>query len=145
MEKASKLYYLFRAAGWISGVTVLIAIGAVGHSMGGLLSAQITSQDGSALLQAFARYSSYLLSIGIVLIPTWPAAFMGALIVGGFYHGIVVAYFIVWAGAILVSVGILENPLYLTLSTLAPTATFWIRSPLEIRERPEPGKDQSID
>lgn len=145
MKKAGKLYYLFRAAGWISGLTVLIAIGAVGHTIGVILSGQITSQDGNALLQALARYSSYLLSIGIVLIPTWPAAFMGALIVGGFYHGIVVAYFIVWAGAILVSAGILENHLYLTLSTLAPSATFWMKSPLEIRKRPEPEKDPEID
>lgn len=144
MNPPGQLYRLFRAAGWISGLTVLVAIGAAAHDIGNLLSAQIASSDSHTLLQAIKRYSSYVLSIGIVLIPTWPAAFMGALIVGGFYHQIVV-YFIVWAGAIFVSAFILENHLYLTLSTLAPTATFWIRSPLEFRKRPEPEKELEID
>ena len=145
MNQAGQLYRLFRAAGWISGLTVLIAIGAAAHDIGNVLSVQIRSPDSQAVLQAIMRYSSYALSIGIVLIPTWPAAFMGALIVGGFYHEIVIAYFIVWAGAIFISAVILDNHLYLTLSTLAPAATFWIRSPLEIRRRPEPEKDQDID
>jgi hypothetical protein len=140
MKAFSAIHQLFRAAGWISSLTVLIAIGAVGQQLGGQLAQWITSPDTGAVLQALIRYAMYAVSIGIVLIPTWPAAFMGALIVGGFHHALVAGYFIIWAGAILISATILANPLYLTLSTLVPTAAFWIKSPLEIRKRAGTGK-----
>lgn len=143
MKAFSALHQLFRAAGWISALTVLIAIGAVGQQLGGQLAQWITSPGSGAMLQALIRCAAYAVSVGIVLIPTWPAAFMGALIVGGFHHALVAGYFIAWAGAILACAGILDNPLYLTLSTLVPTAGFWVKSPLEIRERADSGKPGS--